>query len=86
MTNEVDGASEADTQAVSEEGVVADDSRESKRRWVLAFDPELGIRVGATICPVGQAPARKMLYEMDGYRVEVMTDSEIDDNIAAGGK
>lgn len=86
MTNDVSGVSEVGAQVVSEEGAVADGSSESKSRWVLAFDPESGIRVGATVCPVGQVPTRKMLYEMDGYRVEVMTDSEIDDYIAAGGK
>lgn len=55
-------------------------------RWVLAFDKETGERVGVVGCPQGQVAARRMLFEMDGYRVEVLTDDELDAYIAAGGE
>ena len=37
-------------------------------------------------CPKGQVAGRKMLFEMDGYRVEVMTGDEVDAYIAVDGK
>lgn len=54
--------------------------------WVLAFDKATGERVDFVCCPKGQVAGREMLFKMDGYRVEVMTDDEPDVYIASGGK
>lgn len=54
--------------------------------WVLAFDRETGERVDFVCCLKGRVAGRKMFFEMDGYRVEVITGDEVDAYIAAGGK
>lgn len=54
--------------------------------WVLAFDRGTGERVGFVCRPRGQVIGRKMLFEMDGYHVEVMTGEELDAYIASGGR
>lgn len=55
---------------------------EGRNLRVFAFGKETGERVDFVRCPQGQAPGRKMLFEMDGYRVLVMTDDEVDELIA----
>ena len=55
------------------------EERIAGRRWVFAYDPVTGERAGFTSCPERRVPATRMLYEMDGYRVEVMTVGEVDE-------
>ena len=57
------------------------EERLAGRRWVFAYDPVTGERVGFTSCPERRVPATRMLYEMDGYRVEVMTVGEVDEMV-----
>lgn len=65
-----------------------DKPRESKgsNLWVIAFDKETGERVDFVSCPKGQVPARTMIFEMKGYRVEVLDGDELDERIAQGLK
>lgn len=57
------------------------EERFAGRRWVFAYDPVTGERAGFTSCPKRRVPATRMLYEMDGYRVEVMTVGEVDEMV-----
>lgn len=72
------GAREIGGEVLSDEEI---EERLAGRRWVFAYDPVTGERVGFTSCPERRVPATRMLYEMDGYRVEVMTVGEVDEMV-----
>lgn len=56
----------------------------SGNMWVIAFDKETGERIDFVRCPEGQVPARTMIFEMKGYRLEVLDGDELDERIAQG--
>lgn len=63
-----------------------DRARESKggNLWVIAFDKETGERVDFVSCPKGQVSAHTMIFEMKGYRVEVLDGDGLDKRISQG--
>lgn len=46
--------------------------------WVFGYDKETGNRMEITLCKRNNAPFYAELYRSYGYRVEVMTDEEVD--------
>lgn len=55
-------------------------------RWVLAFDQATDKVARLVYCPKNQVPAQKARFEFEGYRVEVLTESELRSYIDAGGE